>query len=91
MYDEYNGEEIVLSKEEMRMIARIRAGGVARAGPVLLPRSPPCLGARMGARMGSVRCFCSSTALVLMSALVIIFLFFFGWCRPVPPCGGEPF
>ncbi|PSC76374.1 ribosome biogenesis BOP1-like protein [Micractinium conductrix] len=26
VYDEYNGEEIVLSKEEMRMIARIRAG-----------------------------------------------------------------
>lgn len=26
MYDEYNDEEIVLSKEEMRMIQRIRAG-----------------------------------------------------------------
>ena len=28
MYDEYNDEEIVLSKEEMRMIQRIRTGGV---------------------------------------------------------------
>lgn len=26
MYDEYNDEEIELSKEEMRMIQRIRAG-----------------------------------------------------------------
>ncbi len=29
MYDEYNDEEIVLSKEEMRMIQRIRQGAPA--------------------------------------------------------------
>ena len=28
MYDEYNDEEIVLSKEEMRMIQRIRQGAL---------------------------------------------------------------
>lgn len=32
MYDEYNDEEIVLSKEEMRMIQRIRQGAPAVDG-----------------------------------------------------------
>ena len=46
VYDEYNGEEITLSKEEMRMIQRIREGKFPHLQVLLRPsgqRTARCL------------------------------------------------
>ena len=41
IYDEYNDEEITLSKEEIELIQRIRQGRFPHV-EVSPPRSPPC-------------------------------------------------